>query len=127
MLLVFIVNIIGLFQWKIKKSITLTKVFQKVLDKSGCKPNKVDWGSKFCNRSIKSWLEKNDIKMYLTHNEKKSVVSERFITTLKDKICKYETSMSKNMHINKLGDVFKKYNNAYDNAIKMKPLDVKSR
>ena len=65
--------------------------------------------------------------MYLTHNEKKSVVSERFITTLKDKICKYETSMSKNMHINKLGDVFKKYNNAYDNAIKMKPLDVKSR
>ena len=127
MLLVFIVNIIGLFQWKIKKSITLTKVFQKVLDKSGCKPNKVDRGSKFCNRSIKSWLEKNDIKMYLTHNEKKSVVSERFITTLKYKICKYETSMSKNMHINKLGDIFKKYNNAYDNAIKMKPLDVKSR
>ena len=44
---------------------------------------------------MKSWLEKNDIEMYLTHNEGKSVVAERFITTLKNEIYKYIASLSK--------------------------------
>ena len=61
------------------------------------KPNKiwVDKGSEFYNRSMKSWLEKNDIQMYSPHNEGKSVVAERFIKTLKNKISKYMTSVSK--------------------------------
>ena len=44
---------------------------------------------------MKSWLEENDIEMYSTHNEGKSVVAERFITTLKNEIYNYMTSMSK--------------------------------
>ena len=54
------------------------------------KPNKiwVDKASKFNNKSMKSWLEKNDIEMYSTHNEGKSVVGERFIKTLNNKIYK---------------------------------------
>ena len=48
----------------------------------------VDKGSDFYNRSMKSWLEKNNIEMYPTHNEGKSVVAERFIRTLKTKIYK---------------------------------------
>ena len=48
----------------------------------------VDKGSDFYNRSMKSWLEKNNIEMYSTHNEGKSVVAERFIRTLKSKIYK---------------------------------------
>ena len=54
-----------------------------MLNKSNRKPNKiwVDEGGEFCNRSMKSWLEKNDIEMYSTHNEGKSVVAERFIRT----------------------------------------------
>ena len=44
---------------------------------------------------MKSWLEKNDIEMYSTHNEEKSVVAKRFIRTLKNKIYKYMTSTSK--------------------------------
>ena len=52
------------------------------------KPNKiwVDKGREFYNRLLKSWLEKNDIKMYSAHNEGKFLVAERFIRTLKTKI-----------------------------------------
>ena len=75
---------------------------------------------------MKSWLGKNDIEMYSTHNEGKSVVAEIFIRTLKDKIYKYPTSVSKNGYINKLDDIVKKYNNTYHRTIKIKPVNVKS-
>ena len=80
---------------KDKKGITVTNVFQKILDESNRKPNKicVDKGSEFYNRSMKSWIEKNDIEIYSTDNAGKSVVPERF--TLKNKIYKYITSISK--------------------------------
>ena len=74
---------------------------------------------------MKSWLEKNDIEMYSTHNEGKSVVAERFIRTLKTKIYKYMTSVSKNVYIDKLDDIVNEYNNTYHRTIKMKPVDVK--
>ena len=51
---------------------------------------------------MKSWLQGNNIKMYSAHNEGKSVVTERFIRTLKTRIYKYMTSISKNVHIDKL-------------------------
>ena len=63
--------------------------------------------------------------MYSMHNERKSVVAERFIRTLKNKIYKNMTLVSKNVHIDKLDDVVNKYNNTYHNTIKMKPVDVK--
>ena len=63
--------------------------------------------------------------MYPIHNEGKSVIAERFIRTLKTKIYKYMTSMSKNMYNNKLDDIVKKYNDTYHTSIKMKPVDVK--
>ena len=77
------------------------------------KPNKiwVDKGSEFYNSSFKKWLKDNDIEMYSTHNEGKSVVAERFIRTLKNKICKDMTSMSKNVHIDKLDDTVNEHNN----------------
>ena len=63
--------------------------------------------------------------MYSTHNEEKSVVTERFIRTLKSKIYKYMTSISKNVYIDKLDDIVDEYNNTYHTTIKMKPIDVK--
>ena len=75
---------------------------------------------------MKSWLEENSIEMYSTHSEWKSVVPERFIRTLKNKIYKYMTSTSKNVYIDKLDDIVSKYNNTYRRTIKMKPVDVKS-
>ena len=74
---------------------------------------------------MKSWLEKNDVEMYLTHNERKSVIVEKFIRTLKNKIYKYRTSISKNVYIGKLGDIVKKHSNTYHRTIKMKPVAVK--
>ena len=91
------------------------------------KPNKiwVDKESEFYNGSFKKWLKDNDIDMYSIHNEGKSVVAERFIRTLKSKIYKYVTSISKNVYIDKLDDIVDEYNNTYHRTIKMKPIDVK--
>ena len=75
---------------------------------------------------MKSWLEKNDIEMFSTHNEVKSAVVERFIRTLKNKTYKYMTSISKNEYIDKLDNIVDKYNNTYHITIKMRPVDVKS-
>ena len=63
-------------------------LFKKILDDSKRKPNKiwVNKGSEFYNRSMKSWLQENDITIYSSHNEGKFVVAERFIRTLKNKI-----------------------------------------
>ena len=63
--------------------------------------------------------------MYSTNNEGKSVIAERFIRTLKNKIYKYMTSISKNVYIDKLDDIVKKYNNTYHTSIKIKHVDVK--
>ena len=63
--------------------------------------------------------------MYSIHNEGKSVVAERFIRTLKNKIYKYMTSISKNMYIDKLNDIVDEYNNTHHRTIKMKSIDVK--
>ena len=74
---------------KDKKSVTIVDAFQKILDDSKRKPNKIwvdDKGSEFCNSSFKKWLKDNDMEKYSTHNEGKSVVAERFIRTLKNKI-----------------------------------------
>ena len=63
--------------------------------------------------------------MYSIHNEGKSVVAERFIRTLKTKIYKYMTLVSKNVYIDKLNDIVGEYNNTYHRTIKMKLVDVK--
>ena len=83
------------------------------MKESNQKPNKiwVDKGSEFYNISFKKWLKDNDIEMYSTNNEGKSVVAERFIRTLKTKIYKYMTSISKNVYIDKLDDIVDQYNN----------------
>ena len=108
---------------KDQKGIAITNAFQKILDDLNRKANKilVDKGSEFYNRSMKLWLEKNDIETYSTHNEGKSVFAERFIRTLKNEIYKYMTSVSKNVYIDKLDDKVNKNNNTYDSTIKMKP------
>ena len=63
--------------------------------------------------------------MYSTNNEGKSVIAKRFIRTLKKKIYKYMTVISKNVYIDKLDDTVKEYNNTYHATIKVKPADVK--
>ena len=98
--LLCVIDIYSKYTWVIalkdKKVITITKNFKRI----NRKPDKiwVDKGSEFYDSSMKSWLEKNDIEMYLTHDEGKSVVADRFIKTLKNKVYKYMTSISKNVY-----------------------------
>ena len=62
--------------------------------------------------------------MYLTYNEVKSVVTERFIRSLKNKIFKHMTAISKNVYFDVLNDIVNKYNTTVHRTIKMKPIDV---
>ena len=128
--LLCVINIYSKYAWVIplkdKKGVSIVNAFQKLLETSERKPNKiwVDKGSEFYNNSFKKWLEDNDIEMYSIHNEGKSVIAERFIRTLKTKIYKCMTSILKNVYIDKLDDIVKEYNNKYHTTIKMKPADV---
>ena len=107
--------------FKDKKRITITNAFQKILDELYGKPNKiwVDKDSHFYDRSTKSFSHNNDMEMYLTHNERKSVIAERFIRILKNKIYKYMISVSKNAYVDKLDDKVNKYNNTCHSTIKI--------
>ena len=117
---------------KDEKSFSIVNAFQKVLDDSNRsevksearKPNKiwVDKGSEFYINSFKKWLKDDDIKIY---SIRKSVVAEKFIRTLKAKIYKYMTSVSKNEYIDKLHNIVDEYNNSHDRSINMKPANVK--
>ena len=126
-----IIDIFSKFVWvvplKDKKGVSIVDAFQKILDKSGRKPNKiwVDQGSEFYNNIFKKWLKDNDIELYPIHNEGKPVVAERFIRTLETKFYKHMTSISKNVDIDKLDDIVNEYNNTYHRTIKMKLVDVK--
>ena len=71
-------------------------------------------------------IESNNIELYSIHNERKFVVAERFIKTLKNKIYKHMTAISKNVYFDVLDDNVDEYNNTYHKTIKMKPIDVKS-
>ena len=96
------------------------------MDDSNRKPNKiwVDHGSEFYNNKFKSFLKENGIEMYSTFNEGKSVVAERFIKNLKNKIYKHMTAIGENVYFNDLDDIVEKYNNTVHSSIKMKPKDV---
>ena len=102
--LLCIIDIFSKCAWvvplKDKTGVSIVNAFQSILKKSNRKPNKI-WvvkGSEFYKNSFQNWLQDNDIVMYSTHNERKSVVAERFIRTLKNKIYKNMTSVSKNVY-----------------------------
>ena len=113
---------------KDKKGISIVNAFNKIIKQSNRKPNKiwVDQGGEFYNNVFEKWLSDNDINMYSTYNEGKSVVAERFIRTLKNKLYKHTTATGKNVYYNVLDDVVNKYNNNKHSTIKMKPIDVKN-
>ena len=129
--LLSVIDIFSKYAWvvplKDKKSVSIVNAFQKILDDLNRKPNKiwVDKRSEFYNNSFKIWLKDNDTEMYSIHNEGKLVVAERVIRTLKTKIYKYMTPVSKNVYLDKLDDLVGEYNNTYHRTIRTKPVNVK--
>ena len=134
-----VIDLFNKYAWvvplKDKRWISIVKAFQKTISegsaaesKGGCKPNKmwVDQSGEFYNKLFKRFLEISNIEMYSTYNEGKFVVAERFIRTLKNKIFKPMTAVSKNVYFYVLDDIVNKYNNTVHRTIKMKPIDVTS-
>ena len=80
----------------------------------------------FVMNILKIFLQINNIERYSTYNEGKSVVTERFIKTLQNKIFKHMTTISKNIYFDALDDIVNKYNNTVHRVIKIKPVDVAS-
>ena len=106
-----VIDIFSKYAWvvalKDKKGVSIVNAFQKISKESNRKPHKiwVNKESEFYNNLFKKLLKDNDIEMCSVHNEGKSVVTERFIRTLRAKIYKYMTSVSKNVYIDKLDEV----------------------
>ena len=113
---------------KDKKGASVVEGFKKIVNEPNRQPNKiwVDQGSEFYNKVFKNWLKDKEIEMYSTYNEGKSVVAERFIRTLKNKLYKHMTSVGKKVYYDVLDNIVKKYNNTKNKSIGMKPKDVKS-
>ena len=105
----------------------MDNAFRKIIWE-GRKPSKI-WvaqGGEFYNKLFKRFLKINIIEMYSTYNEGKSAVAKRFISTLKNKIFKHMTAVSKNLYFDVLDDIVNKHNNGVHRSIKMKPIDVTS-
>ena len=98
---------------KDKKGISIFNAFNKIIKQSNRKPNKIwiDQGGEFYNNVSKKWLSDNEITMYSTYNEGKSVVAERIIRILKNKLYNHMTSTGKNVYYDVLDDAVNKYNN----------------
>ena len=113
---------------KDKKGISIVNAFNNIIKQSNRKPNKiwVDQGGEFYNNVFKKWLSDNGIIMYSTYNEGKSVIAERFIRTLKNKLYKHMTANGKNVYYDVSDDVVNEYDNTKHSTIKMKPIDVKN-
>ena len=113
--LLCVIDIYSKYAWvvplKDKIKYCNNNAFQKLLDESGRKQNKIwaDKGSEFLNRPLKSWLARNGVEMYSLHNKRRSVIAERFIRILKNKIYKHMISVSRNVYITKLDDIVTKY------------------
>ena len=133
----YAIDLFSKYAWvvhlKDKKRTSIVNAFQKIISegneaepKGRRKPNKiwVNQGSEFYNISFKYFLKINKIEMYSTYNEGKSAVAERFIRTLKNKIFKHMTAISKNVYFDVLDDIVNKYNNTVHRTIKMKPIEV---
>ena len=113
---------------KDKKEISIVNALNEIIKQSNRKPNKiwVDQGGEFYNHVFKKWLSDNDIIMYSTFNEGKSVVAKRFIRTLKNKLYKHMTATGKNVYYDVLDDIVNEDNNTKRKTIKMKQKDVKN-
>ena len=128
--LLYEIDLFSKYAWGVPlnniRGITIANAFKKNSDSSKRKPSKIwlDQNGEFYNKLFKRFLGRNKIETYSRYNEGKSVVAERFIRTLKNKIFKHMTAVVKNVYFDVLHDIFNKYNNTVHRTIKMKPIDV---
>ena len=122
----FSLNTHRLDLWKTKNSKIVLNVFIQIVNESNRKQNKlwVDQGREFYNKLIQEWLDNNDTLMYSTHNEGKSVISERFIKRLRSKIHKKMRANDNKSYLLYLNKLVDQYNNTYHHSINKKPINA---
>ena len=129
--LLCVIDLFSKYAWVVpfkgKRGITIVNASQKIISKEK-KPNKiwVDQGGEIYNQLFKRFLKINNIEVYSTYNEGKSVAAERFNRTLKSKIFKHMKAVLKNVYFDVLDDIINKYNSTIHRTIKMKPIDFTS-
>ena len=114
-ILLYLIDIFSKCAWVVpfkKKGINIANGFLSIIDSLERKPNRisVDQGSEFYSKSFKKLSEDNNIKMHSKYHEEKSAVAETFIRTLKNKIYKHKTTVSKNVYFDVVIDITEKYN-----------------
>ena len=123
------IDLLSKYVWvvrlKDKRRISIVNAFQKTTSKRR-KPNKtrVYQGSEIYNKLFKRFLKMNNIEMYSTYSEGKSVFAERLFRTLKSRIFKHMTAISKNVYFDVLDDIVNKYNNTVHRTIETKFIEV---
>ena len=125
-----VIDVFTKYTWvKLFKDTKVTRLlnaFIKIVNESNRKQNKlgVDQGREFYNKLMLEWLNNNDILMYYTYNEGKSVISESFIKTLKAKIYKKMTANDRKSSLPYLNKLVDQYNNTYYHSINKKPINA---
>ena len=118
-----VIDVFTKYAWvkllKDKKGKRVLNAFMAIVNESNRKPNKlwIDQGRQFYNKFMQEWLDNNYILMYSTHNEGNSVITERFIKTLKAKIYKKFTTNDRKSHLSYLNKLVDQYNNTYHHSI----------
>ena len=129
----YMLNVIDIFSkyaWcvplKDKTGLTVLNALKSIVKSSGRKPNLlwVDKGKEFYNSHFNAWMKDNDIVMYSTYGEHKSVVVERFNRTLKEGMWKRFTAENTRMWIDKIDNLLLIYNNKKHSSIGMSPVEA---
>ena len=125
-----VIDVMSKYGWaepiKNKQASTVLNAFEKIIKESKRKPYKlwVDQGTEFYNKNFEKYLTDNDISMYSTYGEHKSVVVERFNRTIKDIMWKYFTAKNTRKYIDDLPSILDIYNNNVHSKIKMTPIEA---
>ena len=125
-----VIDVFSKFAWSIplknKSALTVLNAMKSIVHKSHRKPQRiwVDKGSEFYNKNFKEWVKDNNMIMYSTYGESKSVIVERFQRTLKDMITKQFTIQNTRNWVQLLPSVLKDYNNRFHSSIGMSPTDA---
>ena len=128
-----VIDVLSKYAWSIpmknKTGMTTLEAFRKIEKESGRIPKHlwVDKGLEFYNKDVKSWLKENNIIIYSTYSEHKSVVVERFNRTLKETMWKRFTAENTRNWIDMLDTLIRKYNNRVHSTIGMNPIKASKK
>ncbi len=125
-----VIDIFSKFAWgKLlinKKQETVLEALKSIINDSGRIPNKIhaDEGKEFWNLQLKNYLEKQNIKLYITQSGLKASVVERFNRTLKERMYRWFTLKKQDVYYDVFDKFFDSYNSSYHRSIRMKPKEV---